>query len=133
MSSSLELPAPIGRIKGSNAQADGLDDGLVVAIGQSIRDEFSDGISEGCSTWRGMELSVEVVKVFLDFLLGEVGDGTRRLGEGVRGGGGTLSSSRSTSFRPHYGPVFSCCGHLVKGLLVSQGADADAGFVVDSE
>ncbi len=83
MSSSLELPATIGRIKGSNAQADGLGDGLVVAIGQSIRDEFSNGISERSSTWRGLELSVEVFKVFLDFLLGKVGDSPSRLGEGV--------------------------------------------------
>lgn len=87
MRSSLELPAPIGRIKRSNAQADGLGDGPVVADVQSIGDEFSNGISERSSAWRGLELSIEVVKVFLDFLLGEVGDGTRRLGEGVRGGG----------------------------------------------
>lgn len=132
MRSSLELPAPIVRIKGSNAQTDGLGDGPVVAIGQSIRDKFSNGISERSSTWRGLELSVEVFKVFLDFLLGKMGDSPRRLGERVRSGSGALSTSRTTRLGSDYGPFFRC-RHLFQGVSRSQGLMQTEGGLFESE
>lgn len=102
MSSSLELPASIRRIKGSNAQANSLSDRLVIVNVQSIAGKFFDGILKSLSSIRSFEASVEEVEVLLDLLCSEMWDGARYIWSSWTR---SLAALRAAGFRADYSPL----------------------------